>query len=337
METRALGKTGLRVSCLGFDIAPLENAEFKEAQDVLNTAHEAGVTLYSTGRGDPDSEIKLGYGLNLRHHDVVVVAKTREREGRKVARAIERSISHLHTDYIDVYEMSSLIEDADLELAQRDTGALAAMRKAQQAGKIRFVSASSLRREILERLISTEQVDVVEFPVNNFDLDFVDRVIPLARQRGLGVLGVYPFAGGAFGDPTMALRFALDQDITAVMAGMHTRDHVRQNSAVAAHFIPLTDNEREHLFEVAKHLGRDFCRFCGECLPCPKEIDIPRVLELLRASWRFHLRDWAAGTYASLSVQASVCDACGVCEERCSYNVNIISLLERAGHHFQHT
>lgn len=333
METRALGKTGLHVSCLGFDTTPLRSAEFNEAQDILATAYHAGVTLYSTGRGDTDSEIKLGYSLNLRRHDVTVVAKTEEREGTKVARAIERSVRNLHTDCIEVYQLGGLVQEEELEMAQREGGAVDAMRKAQQAGKIRCVSASSLRWEILERLIASEQVDVVEFPVNIFDLDFTERLIPLAKEKGLGVLGTQPFAGGTFGDPSMALPFALDQDISAVLAGMHTRDHVRQNCAVATHFAPLSDEERGQLFEVGKHLGRDFCRFCGECLPCPQDIDIPRVLELLRASWRFHLRDWAGRAYQSLSAKATACDQCGICEERCQYAVSIISLLERAGHH----
>jgi len=334
MQTRTLGSTGLSVSCLAFDTTLLQSVDFNQAQAILNTAYECGITFYSTGRGDTDSEIKVGYGLNLRQHNAAVLAKTQERDGRKVARAIERSIRNLHTDCVDVYQIGALNMEPELALIQGEGGAIAAMRKAQQEGKIRCVGASSLRLDILETIIVAEQVDVVEFPVNIFDLDFIERLVPLAKEKGVGVIGCFPFAGGSFGDPDMALPFALDQDVGSVLAGMHTIEHVHRNSAVATHFMPLTDEQRQRLFEVAKSLGRDYCRFCGQCAPCPKGIDVPKVLELLRASWRFHLRDWAAREYESLPVQAAECDECGVCEKACAYGVNVVSLMDRTAHHF---
>lgn len=334
MEKRELGKTGMEVSRLGFDTTPLRAQEFKQAQAVLNIAYDCGIRLYTTGRGDQDSEIKLGYGLNLRRHDVAVLAKTHEVEGHKVARAIERSIRNLHTDYIDIYEIDLLFEEGKVDLALGEDGALNAMRKAKEEGKIRLSCAASLRPGILERLVPTGQVDAVQFPVNIFDLDFARRLFPLVKEKGVGVIGCHPFAEGTFGDPHLALPFVLDQETDAVMAGMSTVAQVRENAAAADNFKPLSDAEREMLEEVGRTLGRDYCRLCGECMPCERGIDVVKIMEMLRASWRFHLRDWAKGVYSSLAVKPSACDECGECEKRCRYKVNVISLLGRAARHF---
>jgi predicted aldo/keto reductase-like oxidoreductase len=94
------------------------------------------------------------------------------------------------------------------------------------------------------------------------------------------------------------------------------------------------------------------CRLCGECLPCPQAVDIPRIFTLEgvydRQMWdgivrdpgdyfmRQVLRFWfineerARAAYKDLEIKADACTDCGECEPRCRYQVPIVEKLRHA-------
>jgi len=113
-----------------------------------------------------------------------------------------------------------------------------------------------------------------------------------------------------------------------IIPGMDKMEQVYENAGVGKYTIPLRQEEREKLEELAKLLGQKFCRRCGYCLPCPQEIDIPTNLLFEAYYTRYDLKDWEKDRYSTLPHTASECIECGVCEKRCPYDLAIIEMLE---------
>ncbi|MCC6443064.1 MAG: aldo/keto reductase [Armatimonadetes bacterium] len=331
MQRRILGRTGLEVSCLGFGGWPIQQLVFNPAKEVIYEAFLAGIDFFDTSQTYGDSEVNLGFSLNLKHHEAIVSTKTAYRTKEAARSHIGRSLRNLRTDRIDIFHLENVSRDEDVSQVLAEDGALAALKEAQKEGIIRFIGVSGHRPEALIYLIETGEFDVVQFPVNVVDLDFMENVIPVARKHNVGVIGAAPFVSGSFGDAEIAIGFALSQDIAVTIPGMQSIAEVDDNARVAKHFKPLFGDEYLALQERAHHLCRSYCRMCGDCLPCPQGVDIPGILGLERDISRFHLRDWAEKAYAHMPVKASACDRCALCEPRCPYGVPIMDMIDRMG------
>jgi len=336
MQRRILGRTGLEVSCLGFGGMPIQRLLFDPAKEVIYEASLAGINFFDTSQSYGDSEMKLGLSLSIKHHKVIISTKTLYRTKEEVLSHLGRSLRHLRTDYIDIFHLENVSREEDVERVFAREGALEALKEARDQGLIHFIGVSGHRPEIMIDLIQTGEFDVVQFPVNIVDLDFVEKVIPVAKKHNIGVIGACPFANGSFGDTEVALHFALSQDIATTIPGMQSLAEVDLNVRTVEFFEPLSRKEYEGLMEKTRHLCRSMCRVCGDCLPCPKSIDIPDVLSLERDITRFHLRDWAEKYYAQMPVKVDACDRCGECEPRCPYGLHIMDLLERVGNRVSH-
>ncbi len=335
MEHKILGKTGLEVSIMGLGGIPIQSVSFGEAQRVVERALDLGVTFIDTARSYTNSEEKIGQVMKRRRGECILASKVFRRSKKEAEEDINTSLRNLKTDMIDLYQLHDVSRERDYERIFGPNGALEAVKKAREQGKIRFIGVSGHRQELLLRLIKTGEFDTVQLPVNAADLDIAKAVTPVAREMNLGIIGMKAFAGGNFKDVKVALRFALDQDVSVVIPGMKKVSEVEENIGIANSFKPLTDEEREVLLEEAKQLGANFCRQCGYCQPCPEGVDIPKILLLERYYSRYWLKDVATEQYRKLDVKADSCVECGECEEKCPYQLPVRELLKEAHMHLR--
>ncbi|MBM3240913.1 hypothetical protein FJZ31_31915 [Candidatus Poribacteria bacterium] len=143
--------------------------------------------------------------------------------------------------------------------------------------------------------------------------------------------GDVDFQGKITVSATQALRFVLANDaVTVAIPGMTKVSEVCENVKVGETFQQMSDKEKRQLIEAAEELGKDFCRSCGYCLPCPNGIKIPVILRHLGYYMRYGLKDWAKGRYSMVEIKASECEECGKCEEKCPYELPIIEKLKQA-------
>jgi len=179
------------------------------------------------------------------------------------------------------------------------------------------------------------------------------QLLPLALERGAGIVGMKAVGDGfLYRSAEVAFRYAWSLPIHVMAAGMNTMELLETDLAWADRFAPLSDIELERLFAEAPELGTSVCRLCGDCLPCPEGIDIPRVFTIEgwydRQMWdgvvrdsadywmRQTLRFWfqkegrARTAYTELDIKADACTRCGDCEPRCPYNLPVMAKLERA-------
>jgi aryl-alcohol dehydrogenase-like predicted oxidoreductase len=137
METRVLGRTGLKVSAIGFGGIPIQGASAAEADAIIGAALDRGITFFDTARGYTDSEAKLGRALCRAGGAVAIATKTMARTADAMAADIETSLRILGRETIDLYQMHNVASADVLERVLGPGGAYEAMDRARRDGKIR--------------------------------------------------------------------------------------------------------------------------------------------------------------------------------------------------------
>ena len=158
-------------------------------------------------------------------------------------------------------------------------------------------------------------------------------LVEKCRERGKAFVAMKPLAGGAIEDGRAAMRYLLtDPNVTVVIPGMFRTEEIEENTSFDDS--PLTDEERERIEGIRSTLTGNFCRRCNYCAPCTVGIQIPSVFLFEGYLERYGLEEWARGRYAGLAVKASECIECGLCEERCPYELPIRDMLKKAAEAF---
>lgn len=328
MQYKTLGRTGLKVSRLGFGGIPIQRVSQEEVNSIFAVCRELGINFIDTARGYTDSEEKIGKAIKDTRQQFYLASKSLQRSAVGLRDDLETCLSLLKTEYVDLYQLHNISTLEMWEQAQAPGGVLEAVLKAQQQGLIRFIGVSSHNNEVLQHIIKTNVFDTAQFPFNVVESQFAESLAE-ANKHNMGTIAMKPLAGGSFEKPNLALRYLFDKNITTTIPGMDSVVQVRENYAALMQG-SLSAEESATLEVEAKTLGNDFCRRCEYCLPCPQNIRIPQVFILEGYVSRYGLVDWARERYWSLPAQSDACEDCGLCEDRCPYKLQIRDKLKKA-------
>ncbi|HEY0455653.1 MAG TPA: aldo/keto reductase [Verrucomicrobiae bacterium] len=207
MQTRPLGKTGLHVPILSFGASSL-GQEFRhvsvdEALKSVRVALDCGLNFIDTspfyGRGM--SEVLLGIALrDVPRESYTICTKLGRYDlqhfdfsARRVAESVDVSLHRLGTGHIDIM----LCHDIEfVEMQQIVDETIPALRKAQQAGKVRFIGFSGYPQKIFKFICEQTKVDCV-LSYNQYTLQntrFADETVPYLKSAGIGVMNAGPFS-----------------------------------------------------------------------------------------------------------------------------------------------
>jgi aryl-alcohol dehydrogenase-like predicted oxidoreductase len=271
---RPFGKTGDRISALGFGGHHLGEAEDeKAAVQIVREAIEGGITFFDNCweyvRGK--TELWMGKGLKDQRKNVFLMTKvcTHGRDASVAMQMLDESLHRLQTDYLDLWQIHAVSFDNDPELFIRPNGAAEALRKAKESGKVRYVGFTGHKdpRIHLKMLETGFPFDAVQMPLNAFDANFAHsfekQVLPLLNQRGIAALGMKPMGG--HGEPIKhgvvsaqeALRYAMSLPVTTTITGMEKLDILRQNLKIAQNFEPMSASEMEAYRERCRNEAAD--------------------------------------------------------------------------------
>ena len=329
MEYRVLGKTGLRISRLGFGGIPIQRINAEKTKTLICHLQQAGINYIDTARGYTVSEEYLGYALEGIRDKFVLATKSMARTREEMERDIATSMKNLRTDYIELYQIHNPSAD-ELEQVQQPGGALEALQQAKKDGRIGHIGLTLHAVELFEKAIRYDWVETIMFPYNIVETQ-AEELIKECARRNIGFIAMKPLAGGAIDDATLAIRFlAANEDVTVAIPGMAEPTEVVQNAAAMADTSPLSADEKQRMQAIRDGLGTQFCRRCNYCAPCSAGIPISAVFLMEGYYSRYDLKDWAVKRYEGLAGHASDCIDCGVCETRCPYNLPIRQMLKNA-------
>ena len=333
MEYRILGKTGLKVSRMGFGGIPIQRIDAEGTKKLMKALMDAGVNYIDTARGYTVSEEFLGFALEGIREHFVLATKSMARTAEAMAADIDVSLKNLRTDYIDLYQVHNP-NLAQLEQVCAPGGALEALEAAKAAGKIGHIGITAHSKEVFEKALELPWVETVMFPYNIVETQG-EKLIRACREKNVGFIDMKPLAGGAIEDATLALRFiCANEDVDVLIPGMAENSELSQNLAACEDTSPLSAEEKAKIMAIRQDLGTNFCRRCNYCQPCAAGINISGVFLFEGYLSRYGLAEWAKGRYATLPVKASACIGCGACEDRCPYHLPIRKMLKNAAEKF---
>ena len=310
--------------------------------------------------GGGESERKVGIVMKERRNEVFLVSKCHIRDKNGAEKTINESLKKLNTDHIDLLIFHHVQSEEELEKIMAPGGALEAFEKARSDGKIRFIGISGHGiPDVLIRALDVYDFDAVMTGINFFDRfnfpDVEEVLFPKAVEKGVAIVGVKVLADGLLWEyPEEALRYALSYPISTLACGFNTLDMFEKDMKIVENFKPMTEAEKQELYDKNPVLGNYVCRQCNKCLPCPEGIDIPEIFlyegwydrqlrdRVIREAPDFALRDrlrfWfdnrekAREAYSKLPVKAGACTGCGECLPKCPYNIDIIAKLENCAY-----
>lgn len=333
MEYRILGKTGLKISRLGFGGIPIQRIDAEDTKTLIHQLKDAGVNYIDTARGYTVSEEYLGYALEGIREDFVLVTKSMSRTREAMAKDIETSLKNLRTDHIDLYQIHNP-STAQLEQVVAPGGALEALLEAKAAGKVGHLGITAHSLDTFKMALEMDWVETIMFPYNIVESQGQE-LIHQCAEKNIAFICMKPLAGGAIEDATLALRYiCANDDVTVVIPGMAEPKELDQNLAAVSNTAPLTEEEKAKFQQVRDQLGTQFCRRCNYCQPCTVGISISNVFLFEGYLQRYGLADWAKDRYAGLEKKASDCVGCGACEDRCPYHLPIREMLKQAAKDF---
>ncbi len=262
MQARPLGATGLAVSELGLGAGPLGDPSVLDdaaAERLIHAALDLGVTLVDTAPSYGRSEQRIGAALRGRRDRVVLSTKlgygvpgVPDWTGPCITAGIDLALERLATTWLDLAHLHS----CPLDVLQRGD-IVEALAAAQRAGKVRVAAYSGDNAPLLWA-IESGRFGAVQCSVSVADQRALDRAIPLARGRGLGVLAKRSLANGAWREvvrpdapdrgaywdrlhaldvaltAARALGFVLAQPVSSVLVGTTRIEHLEAMARVAA-------------------------------------------------------------------------------------------------------
>jgi len=303
--------------------------EKKEAVALLHYAYEHGVTLFDTANAYADSEEKVGEAFHGMRDKVVIATKTAKRDAAGAMEHLELSLRKLRTDYIDVYQLHQVSKESEWEEITGPNGAMEAILKARDEGKVRHIGFTSHNLNVAIKIAKTGQFATVQFPFNFIESDPEKELFPLAREIGMGILAMKPFGGGALDDGKLALKFILQSKGVVPLPGFDATWQVDQAiSTLQENPGEITGEELAAMERYREELGKEFCRRCEYCQPCPQGVEITSAMQYELVSRKMPLETLLSFSGPAMETVQN-CIECGTCIERCPYSLSIPQVIKR--------
>ena len=383
MIYRDFGKTGKKISTLGFGcmrlpeikIAEMSDAEKKarenlswyEAQrddtwivdeekaiPLLKAAYDAGVNYFDTAQFycHFKSQATVGKAVKLMDREKVMVAtKIPMDEVNSTAdfrRMLELQLGLLDMDYIDFYHLHGISKDRyDNKIVK--FGIKKEVQKALDEGLIKHISFS-YHGDVKDIPYIVEDFEIFSSALLQYNL--LDRSheksIDYLASKGIGVVVMGPVAGGRLSMPSilaekllgenistpeLALRFVLgNKNVSCALSGMGNMEMLEGNLKVGNMEVPMTEEDFRKaalMMEELKKFSDLYCTGCNYCLPCPKEINIPQIFNAYTYHNVYGLTDQARNMWKSYrGTPVSECTECGVCNQKCPQDINVVEKLK---------
>jgi predicted aldo/keto reductase-like oxidoreductase len=299
MPMRVLGRTGQKVSVVGYSGLALK----QEAQEACNASirqsFERGVNYFDVAPAyaDGECEMKLGVALqDLDRSKYFLACKTKMRDQEGCRNELERSLQRLKTDHFDVYQLHHITKPSEVKRVLGPGGAMETILKAKEQGKVRFIGFSAHTTLGAVAALRSFSFDTVMFPINYVEYlnrGFGKEVLAVAKEKGTAVLAMKAMHAGApkRGEElkhkwwyritedqehcNMAWRFSLSMPGVVIGFPPAWLDLAPKAANAGYAYHPITEDEMKKLKELATGQGSIFQREeeaaaqVGQLYECP--------------------------------------------------------------------
>lgn len=330
MKNVTLGSTNITVPQNGFGALPVQRVDFDTAAAILRKAYEGGMRFFDTARAYSDSEEKIGYTFGEMWKDIrseiYIATKTMAKTPDEVKAQLEKSLSLLKTDYIDIYQFHC----TDRVYAPGDgTGMYEAMLEAKAQGKIKHIGVTAHKIEVAFDLVNSGLYETIQYPFSYLASDREKELVKLAKEKNVGFIAMKGLAGGLINNSKAAMAFMTEFDNVVPIWGVQKLSELEEWLSYMDNTPSMTEDMKAFIEKEQKELMGEFCRGCGYCMPCPMGIKINNCARMSLMLRRAPSKTWLSEEHQAEMKQIENCINCGSCMKKCPYNLNTPELLRK--------
>lgn len=335
---RTLGKTGLKVSGVGYGIG------FVPIPEVVARALDMGVNYFDTSRDYADSEKTFSGVIKGRQRDKFIIAtKSPNRKKDAIIKDLDTSLKELGVDYVDIWHLHARDTPASIP-----DEAIEGLLECKKSGKARFIGFSCHDiNNMVPFILKTGKFDVIQttysFPIGGI---YRDQAIKKLHEAGIGVIAMKVVVGltglnlkaldnppASKGEgPVAGIKWVLQNPaIGTTVPHMKTIQQLEMNFRAMSE--PYTPADEKLLYVMNEQIRPDYCRMCYSCKgECPKGVPVTDVLRFLA----YH--DFAGNYHQAVAnfrglaneIRDVRCSDCSACAIKCPNGVHVKARLMRA-------
>ena len=202
MQYRALGRTGIDISAVTYggivSAGYYDKVNYPDLDQAASDAFVAyaidhGVNYFDVAPAYGNAQAQLGNSLRPFRKRVHLACKTLKRDRTSAEQELQESLTLLHTDHLDVYQLHAISGMEDVDAAFAPGGVMELMRDLKEKGVAAHIGFTAHDEDAALRTLELYDFETVLFPVNwlmHLSRGMGDRLLRAARQRGMGVLGM---------------------------------------------------------------------------------------------------------------------------------------------------
>jgi aryl-alcohol dehydrogenase-like predicted oxidoreductase len=343
LELRPLGKTGLRLTTVGF------GCMITSDPSVVERALDSGINYFDTARvyQNGNNERMVGAALRKGRDKIYISSKSVSRTKAALLEDIDTTLKEIGTDHIDIWYLHNYRNPAEIK-----DELLEAQEIARKQGKIRFkgISTHLNQAAVMRAALAKKHFDVF-LTSYNFAMDqALDPVLAEAKQAGVGIVAMKVMAGGyremPFYPTTPAWRARMKQEgallaalkwvlknknVDTTIPSMVDQDQLEENLRAMAE--PYTPADEKLLTAQLDRIGPILCRMCNTCDgQCRQGLPVADMLRYLMYADGY--RQFALGRQEFLNLSEEThavrCKDCPGCTVECPNGVRVAHRLRRA-------
>lgn len=308
LEYRTLGKTGLKVTTIGYGAMRTTDPA------VVHRALDLGINFIDTAHSyqDGNNEIMVGKIMQQRRADAYVCTKIRSAPVEKMAKMFETSLKRLQMDSVDILYYHS-IKNLD---GLRNEDVLNLFMKWKKEGKTRFIGFSTHKNEaeLLEQAAKDKFWDVILVAYNFKKSPQLTKAINTAAKAGMGIVGMKTQAGGyknskmgSLNPHQASLKWVLQNpNVHTTIPSMTTFEELDEDIRVMGRKMGRLDQKT--LDRYGQVIDPIYCRSCNACVSsCPHGVDIPEINRCLMYVEGYRDFPLAMNNYADLVSWQFIC------------------------------
>lgn len=276
MDKIRLGQTGVMVSRVGLGGIPIQRVTEDEAVAVVKRCLELGVNFIDTSHVYGTSEERIGKAIAGRRDGLFIATKSTSRTVEGIKRDLDMSLERMGIESIDLYQFHNVKTPEELGLVLDPDGPWSLVAEAKKAGIIKHIGITSHSPEVAKEAAKTGCFETIMIPFNFINyLPYVgssslqsDELLPLIREKDIGLIAMKPLAGGRISNVTIAFKYLFQFPGVLPLVGIEKEAEIDEIAAIAEAPSPLSEAEKREMARSIEELGSRFCRQCSYCQPC---------------------------------------------------------------------
>lgn len=326
MMTVTLGSTGIVSPKNGFGALPVQRVSDDTAVTLLRRAYDAGFTFFDTARAYSDSERKLGLAFSpAERKNIHIATKTGATTVEGFWKDLERSLTELNTDHIDIYQFHN---PAFCPKPNDGSELYEAMLEAKKQGKIRHIGITNHRLHIAREAVESGLYETLQFPFCYLATAHEIELVELCRQRNVGFIAMKGLSGGLITKSDAAYAWMAQYPNVLPIWGIQRQWELDEFIGYMKNPPEMTEEMRAVIEKDRAELIGGFCRGCGYCMPCPVGIEINNCARMSQMIRRSPSKNWLTEEYQGKMMQIEDCIGCGSCKSKCPYGLDTPELLK---------